>query len=62
MDLNLEDFIDKCRCCFRQIIDEKNVLNINKNIEENYFNLTSIKVCNNQIKNIDRNLIFYVFA
>ena len=40
----LSDHLNKCRCCFRILIDEQKVVKVTKNIEKNFFDLTQIKV------------------
>jgi hypothetical protein len=43
-EIQLEDFINKCRCCFRTIIDEQKAIEINKSVQEKFHNLTNLKV------------------
>lgn len=41
-DSIIEDHLNKCRCCFRLLINEHK--NIDKDIEEKFFLLTQISV------------------
>lgn len=43
-EFRLEDNLNKCRCCFRTLIDEQKFTKITKAIEQKFFDLTSIKV------------------
>lgn len=45
-DVMLEDHINKCRCCFRMLIDDQKSIRISKSIEQKFFELTQIKVGN----------------
>lgn len=42
----LEDQLNKCRCCFRILIDEQKIVKVTKSIEKNFHDLTQIKVGN----------------
>ena len=43
-EFRLEDHLNKCRCCFRTLIDEQNFIKITKSMEKSFFELTQIKV------------------
>lgn len=45
-ELEMTDNLNKCRCCFRTLIDSQKVIKITKFIEKNFFDLTQIKVAN----------------
>lgn len=40
----LENFINKCRCCFRVLLDEQKFIQITQKVERSFFELTQIKV------------------
>lgn len=44
IDEKLEDFVNKCRCCFRTFIDIARSIKITKSVEEKFYNLTNLKV------------------
>lgn len=43
-DLQLEDHLHKCRCCFRLLVDDYKTVEINEAIEMKFFELTQIDV------------------
>lgn len=43
-DFQLENYLEKCRCCFRIIFDKK--IEIDETIERRFFELTSIELVN----------------
>lgn len=45
-NFELENLLTKCRCCFRTLtlINEKKYIEINKSIEQKFYELTNIKV------------------
>lgn len=43
-DVMLDDHINKCRCCFRIIIDDQKSIRISKSIGQKFYELTQIKV------------------
>ncbi|KAL7010937.1 hypothetical protein ACKWTF_014017 [Chironomus riparius] len=48
-DVMLEDHINKCRCCFRMLIDDQKSIRISKSIEQNFFELTQIELIDSEI-------------
>lgn len=43
-DLMLNDHINKCRCCFRLLLDDQKAIPITKAIEGKFHELTNIEV------------------
>lgn len=43
-DLQIEDNLQKCRCCFRILIDEDKMIKITKAVEERFYDLCQIPV------------------
>lgn len=43
-DVQLGDHELKCRCCFRVLIEGQKMVKINESIEQNFFELTQVKV------------------
>ncbi|XP_070502660.1 zinc finger protein Paris-like [Chironomus tepperi] len=48
-DVMLEDHINKCRCCFRMLIDDQKSIRISKSIEQKFFELTQIELIDAEI-------------
>lgn len=44
IEFTLEDHLNKCRCCFRALMDQQKSVKITKSIEEKFFSLTQIQV------------------
>lgn len=40
----LLDNLQKCRCCFRMLIDDRKAVQIDENIRNQFFSLTQIEV------------------
>lgn len=40
----LQDNLNKCRCCFRMVIDANRAVSIDENIRHQFFCLTGIEV------------------
>lgn len=47
----LEDCLNKCRCCFRTLIDDQSFVTITNSISSKFLELTQIQVCFN-LKNL----------
>lgn len=43
-EFTLDDHQNKCRCCFRALMDKQKSVKITKSIEEKFFALTQIQV------------------
>lgn len=43
-DFQLEDYLEKCRCCFRKLEEDMKFIIITDRHEKNFFDLTQIKV------------------
>lgn len=43
-EFQLEQHVNKCRCCFRTLIDEQKFVKITNVVEQKFFDLTQIKV------------------
>lgn len=43
-NLQLEDHLQKCRCCFRMLIDDDKTVKITETIEQKFLGLTGVTV------------------
>lgn len=48
IDFKLEEQINKCRCCFRPLINEQNFSNVDEIIEERFQNLTQLNLISSE--------------
>lgn len=44
-ELKLSENLNKCRCCFRMLIDDRRAVKINEEIRTQFHQLTNIEVC-----------------
>ncbi|CRK93016.1 CLUMA_CG006469, isoform A [Clunio marinus] len=47
-DFKLEEYFNKCRCCFRNLEDEKGFVKISRLIQQRFFDLTEIQLVENE--------------
>jgi hypothetical protein len=43
-DFQLEDHLNKCRCCFRTMAEDQKFIKISENHQKKFFELTQMKV------------------
>lgn len=43
-DLQLEEYVNKCRCCYRSMAEDHKFIEINNHHINSFFDLTHIKV------------------
>lgn len=50
IDINFDDHMERCRCCFRRLRSDDEFFEIDEVIQRNFYNLTQIEVSRKLIR------------